>query len=78
MPTVKRLKGYRFFFYAADRSEPPHIHIEKGGLVAKFWLNPVRFASGSFPPHELNFLRKLIEQHEEEFLEAWNEYFGSP
>jgi hypothetical protein len=25
MPTVLRLKGYRFGFYASDANEPPHV-----------------------------------------------------
>jgi hypothetical protein len=29
VPTVLREKGYRFFFYMADRYEPPHIHVAK-------------------------------------------------
>ena len=41
MPTVLRISGFRFFFYSLEGSEPPHIHVEHGGSVAKFWLNPV-------------------------------------
>ena len=42
MPTILRVGPYRFFFYAGDRDEPPHIHIESDENVAKFWLDPVR------------------------------------
>jgi hypothetical protein len=28
MPTVLRSGPYRFFFYSADRGEPPHVHVE--------------------------------------------------
>ena len=42
MPTVLRIGPYRFFFYSADGSEPPHIHVEKENKVAKYWLNPIR------------------------------------
>ena len=28
MPTVLRVGPYRFFFYASDRAEPMHVHIE--------------------------------------------------
>ena len=31
-----------FFFYAGDRQEPPHIHVERDDKIAKFWLDPVR------------------------------------
>ena len=77
MPTVKRIGPYRFFFYAGDRSEPPHIHVERENRVAKFWLNPVRLqSSGRFRPHEIQRLRQLVVEHGQEFLEAWHEYFG--
>lgn len=33
MPTVLRAGPYRFFFYAGDRDEPSHIHIEREDRV---------------------------------------------
>ena len=42
MPTVLRVGPYRFFFYAGDRDEPPHVHIERDDKLAKFWLDPFR------------------------------------
>lgn len=42
MPTVLRSGPYRFFFYAGDRDEPPHVHVERGEAIAKFWLSPVK------------------------------------
>jgi len=49
MPTVLKLKSYRFFFYSSDREEPAHVHVESGDKVAKFWLDPVRLqSSGGF------------------------------
>ncbi|MCS7220161.1 MAG: DUF4160 domain-containing protein [Anaerolineae bacterium] len=76
MPTVKHIGPYRFFFYAGDRSEFPHVHVERENKVAKFWLNPVRLqSSGRFRPQEIRRLQHLVEEHEQEFLEAWHEYF---
>jgi hypothetical protein len=45
MPTVLRIGPYRFFFYAGDRDEPPHIHVEREDKIAKCWLNPIRLWS---------------------------------
>jgi len=42
MPTVLRHGPFRFFFYAGDGTEPPHIHAERDDGEAKFWLDPVR------------------------------------
>lgn len=41
MPVILRVKGYRFWFYEADLDEPPHVHVGKAGMEAKYWLNPV-------------------------------------
>ncbi|MGH8602778.1 MAG: DUF4160 domain-containing protein [Gammaproteobacteria bacterium] len=32
-------------FFASDRDEPPHIHVEREDKGAKFWLDPVRLQS---------------------------------
>lgn len=42
MPPLLKLGPYRFFCYAGDRDEPPHVHIERDQNEAKFWLEPVR------------------------------------
>lgn len=47
MPTVLRSGPYRAFFYAGDRHEPPHVHIERDRSKAKYWLEPVGLASSS-------------------------------
>jgi hypothetical protein len=44
MPTVLNSHGFRFFFFSHEGAEPPHIHIEHGDKVAKYWLNPVDLA----------------------------------
>jgi len=36
MPTALRIGPYRFFFYAGDRDEPPHVHVEREQCIAKF------------------------------------------
>ena len=76
MPTVLRRGPYRFFFYAGDRDEPRHVHVEREDKVAKFWLGPVRLhSSGGFSRTEIGKIRSIGEEHEAELWEAWNEYF---
>lgn len=36
MLTVLRSGPYRFFLYAGDRYEPPHVHVERDDCEAKF------------------------------------------
>jgi len=77
MPIVLRLKGYRFGFYASDASEPPHIHVKKDNKHAKYWLlHEIELEFNErFRSHELNEIRKIIEQHRFDLLEAWREFF---
>ena len=76
MPTVLRSGPYRFFFYAGDGSEPPHVHVERDDCEAKFWLDPVRLErSHGFSRKEINRLRELVAEHRERLLESWNEFF---
>lgn len=78
MPTVLRVGAYRFFYYAGDRDEPLHIHIERDGKIAKFWLDPVRLqSSGGFSRTEIAYIHKIINEHHSKLREAWNEYFSS-
>lgn len=76
MPTVLHLGPYRFHFYANDRGEPPHVHVERGDATAKFWLRPVRIQSArGFRRQEIHRLQAIVEAHAEPFLRSWNEYF---
>ncbi|MFQ5454738.1 MAG: DUF4160 domain-containing protein [Nitrospirota bacterium] len=78
MPTIFKKGPYRFFFYAGDRDEPIHIHIERNDKIAKFWLDPVRLQmSGGFNRTEITRINKMIIENQTLITEAWNEYFGS-
>ncbi len=78
MPTVLKVGPYRFFFYAGDRDEPTHIHVERDEDIAKFWLDPVRLqSSGGFSRLEITKIHKIINEHHSKLLEAWHEYFGN-
>ena len=77
MPNVLRTGPYRFYFYSHEPNEPPHIHIDRDNLSAKFWLEPVALARNmGFSAKELRRLHSLVMEHQTGLLEAWNEYFG--
>ncbi len=77
MPTILRTEGYRFFFFSLDRNEPPHVHVEYGDKLAKYWLNPVELArSEGFRAHELNHVRALVIAHRVAFKRKWDEHFN--
>lgn len=76
MPTVLLSGPYRLFFYAGDRDEPPHVHVERDDKTAKFWLEPVRLErSGGFRSQELNRIRNLVEENQEQLRRSWDDYF---
>ena len=77
MPTLLIVGGYRFFCYAGDRDEPPHIHIERDEDQAKFWLAPIRLQKNKgFSRTEINHIQKLIQEHQEQLLAGWNDFFN--
>ncbi len=77
MPTVLRIRTYRFFFYAGDRDEPQHVHVERDKHLAKFWLDPVRLqTSGGFSRTEISRIQNLVEENREILAESWNEFFN--
>lgn len=76
MPTIKYIGPYRFFFVSLDYGEPPHIHVQRERMVAKFWLEPIALQkTGGFAPKELNRIARLVQEHRNEFLERWYEFF---
>jgi hypothetical protein len=77
MPTVLRVKGYRFFFFSLEGHEPPHIHVSHAERFAKFWLDPVSLVkSRGFRSNELSEIQKVVEEHQDSLMEKWNEYFS--
>lgn len=76
MPTVLRTGPYRFFFFAGDGGEPPHVHVQRDDAECKFWLTPCRLATSSgFQAAELRAVGRLVQDHSADFLERWHEFF---
>ncbi|MEA3431685.1 MAG: DUF4160 domain-containing protein [candidate division WOR-3 bacterium] len=77
MPTILRVKGYRFFFFSNEMNEPTHIHIESAEKYAKFWLHPIALAKNiGFDSSELTEIRNVIMKNIKLMEERWNEYFS--
>ena len=78
MPTVLRVRGYRFFFFSRDYSEPAHVHVARSDDYAKFWLEPVQLAKSlGYNARELNEIRNLVLENTSLFKERWHEHFGT-
>lgn len=77
MPTVLREGPYRFYFYSHEPNEAPHVHVDRDGRSAKFWLEPVALARNSgIRAHELSDIERVIVAHQATLLEAWHGYHG--
>jgi len=77
MPTVLRSGPYRFYFYSHGPNEPPHIHVDRDDMSAKFWLDPVQLAANlGFRARELREIQSMVKDSRQRLLEAWNEFFG--
>lgn len=73
MPTALRAGPYRFYFYANDRDEPRHMHVERDNRVAKFWLAPTRLqSSGGMRDLEIRRIARIIDDNEDALVEAWD------
>lgn len=77
MPTIFRKGPYRVYFHSHEPNEPPHVHVDRDALSAKFWLEPVELARNlGFSPKELRVIRDIILKNKQSFQEAWYGYFG--
>jgi len=78
VPTVLRRGPYRVYFFSHEPNEPPHVHVDRDDLSAKFWLQPLALARNfGFPPGELRKIRDLIEENRRKLLEAWHGHIGA-
>ena len=80
MPTVLFIHGWRFFFYSNEGSEPIHIHAVKGDMECKYWLlvEEVEIKEAflfNFTPNAQREVKKIIYQHFDIIIEAWNTHF---
>jgi hypothetical protein len=78
MPTVLRVGPYRFYFYGHDLiNEPPHVHVDRDELSAKFWLRPVALAGNlGFGATELRKIERIVGNKQHLLLERWNKEYG--
>ncbi|HXW70659.1 MAG TPA: DUF4160 domain-containing protein [Methylocella sp.] len=71
MPTILRIHGFRFYFYSHEPNEPPHVHVDRGMVSAKFWLENIALArNAGFSAKELGEVQRLVQEHQAQLLEA--------
>jgi hypothetical protein len=76
-PTVFRIKGYRFYFLSNEERRI-HIHVTCEDGEAKFWLEPIVSLAvyHGLNARRLREIQKIIEEHKDEIIEAWQKHFG--
>lgn len=76
MPTIFKLFGFSFLFYANDH-EPIHVHVVKGKQRAKFTISPVQLVENfGLNKSELKMVEAIIEENKEVIAEHWNRFFN--
>ena len=77
-PTVFRESGFRFFFFSREE-ERRHVHVYSPDGEAKFWLEPdISLAKNhSLSDRQLAKIEKIVEEHRNELISAWDSYFGN-
>lgn len=80
MPVLRRENGFTYFHFSneGDPREPVHVHVRKGGAIAKIWLEPEVALQDSmgFNAGELRTIMKVVELRQQQFVEAWNDHFS--
>jgi hypothetical protein len=79
MPTILFIKGWRFFFYANERSEPMHVHAKKANMECKYWLQPDTFDiveafAYAMAPKDRREVREIIFQHFRQIEVEWDAF----
>ena len=75
MPTVLRFEGYRLYFYADERDEPPHIHVEHAEKDAKLWLDTMSFAYVyGFTTKQQREILGIVGANMDKLRKAWDEF----
>lgn len=76
MPTILRVKGYRFFNSREETRR--HVHVSTADGTAKFWLEPIialayYYNLGS---KELAEAEEIIREHADDFRAEWDKHFN--
>ena len=76
-PTVLREKGYRFYFLSNEEKRI-HVHVTCESGEAKFWIEPELSLAKNFGinARRLKDIQKIIEEHKDEIIEAWQKHFS--
>jgi hypothetical protein len=77
-PTIFRYRKYRFYFFSREETRM-HVHVISPDGEAKFWLDPnIELAvNKNLSATELNELKKIVEERQNEIRQSWQRHFQS-
>ena len=73
-----RFFGFFFFFYSREH-EPPHIHVEGNGGMAKFDWNGSRFVLSErkgIKAIDFKRIKTVIDENSDIIINQWNKFFN--
>jgi len=75
LPTLLKINGFKFFFYANEH-EPKHIHVIKGEGFAKINLENLEVVKNYLKPKDLKEALEITKKYQNDFIRSWNEWFN--
>ncbi len=78
MPEIFRLFGFSFFFYSKEH-EPPHVHVEGNGGMAKFEWDGEAFnlkEKYNLKANDLKKIKGAIDENADLIIKRWNKHFN--
>ncbi len=76
MPTVLRIRGYRFVIFTNDH-EPAHIHVQHAEGAAKVELDPVVITEHyQLKQRQIKEIIEIVKENQEYLLQKWQEFQG--
>ena len=78
MPTVLKIKDYRFFFFSREETRM-HIHVICPDGEAKLWLEPSIEIATSYKLSKVRLkeIEAMTNENFEIFKKAWEAHFGN-
>ena len=76
-PVMLRKGKYMVVIYVKDHP-PAHAHVKSAGKEAKIRLDPVEVLENwGFKPQEIRAILAIIQDHQRQLLEKWDEFYSS-
>lgn len=78
MPTVLKIKDYRFFFFSREEARM-HIHVICPDGEAKLWLEPTVGIATSYKLSNVRLkeIETMTNENFDLFKKAWEAHFGN-